>query len=424
MSIRNWSAGAGARASGRLDGVAPRRSTTRALALLLAGLSCALAAVGCKKMDDTGASSAPPPAPEPSAPVVDGTGPKIVPGPGTQPACFAPWSADTKFLQWPAKKPPYRLALVNGYVGNAWRIQMVKTAKAFAKDPAVAPFIKELKVVSTGTALPAQVGAIEEFINQGFDGIVTLAVSPRGFDNVIAHADKKNVVLVPFDGVLDNDKVMQVNEDQTAMGRKWGEFLDKQLGGKGKVLEVRGLKGNSTERDRHEGFRAVMGAHGKKYEIVEVIGSWDDSTAQRNVAAALVEHKKFDGMMVQGGSTGAIRALLAAGHKPIPVATEAENGARKLIAEHAGKGMKGLSLGDSPGLAAIALKAAIEALQGKVMPQKISVPIPAADDTTLKDGENYYSKLSDNFFTPNEFPPCGVNISSVKIMNESETDVR
>jgi ribose transport system substrate-binding protein len=135
-------------------------------------------------------------------------------------------------------------------------------------------------------------------------------------------------------------------------------------------------------------------------------------------------HHKFDAMMVQGGSTGAIRALLEAGHKPIPVATEAENGARKLIAKNADKGMKGLSLGDSPGLAAIAIKAALAALQGKVLPQMVSVPIPAADHTTLKDGENYYSKLSDNFFTPNEFPPCGVNLSGVKIMNESETDVK
>ena len=106
------------------------------------------------------------------------------------------------------------------------------------------------------------------------------------------------------------------------------------------------------------------------------------------------------------------------------MATEAENGARKLIAKWAVQGGKGLSLGDSPGLAAIAIKATIAGLQGQVLPQKISVPIPAADDATLKDGENYYSKLSDNFFTPNEFPPCGVNISSVKIMNESESDLK
>jgi ribose transport system substrate-binding protein len=208
------------------------------------------------------------------------------------------------------------------------------------------------------------------------------------------------------------------------MGRQWGEFLDKQLGGKGKVLEVRGVQGNSVDRDRHDGFREVMEAAGKKYEIIEVTGFWDDEKARMAVTEALATHPKFDAMMVQGGSTGAIRALLDAKHRPIPVATEAENGARKLIARFAPKGMQGLSLGDSPGLAAIAIKAAVAALQGNVMPQQISIPIPAADHTTLKDGENYYSKLSDNFFTTNEFPPCGVNISSVKIMNESETDVR
>ncbi|HEY0714827.1 MAG TPA: sugar ABC transporter substrate-binding protein, partial [Polyangia bacterium] len=364
--------------------------------LLLAGV-CAwsLTGLACKNNNESAAPAAQPAAPAATPPAEsaeEGGGPKIVSGPGHMPECFAPWDKDTKYLQWKERKPPFRVALVNGYVGNAWRIQMVKTAKAFAKDPAIAPLIKEFKVVSTGTDIAAQLGAIEDFINQGFDAIVTIAVSPEGFDRVIRLANKKDVIIVPFDGTLDNDKVMQVNEDQVSMGRQWGEFLDKQLGGKGKVLEVRGLQGNSTERDRHQGFRAVMEAPGKKYEIVEAIGSWDDGKAQKAVADALVAHRQFDAMVVQGGSTGAIRALLDAKHKPIPVATEAENGARKLIAE---KKLKGLSLGQSPGLSAIAMKAAIEGLQGKVMPQKISVPIPAADHTTLKDGENYYSKLSD-----------------------------
>jgi ribose transport system substrate-binding protein len=389
---------------------------------------CALALatmLGCKS-EGAGPSgpAASGKASEPASSQEGGEGPKVVAGPGYLPECFAPWSKDTKYFQWKARKPPFRIALVNGYVGNAWRIQMVKTAKAFAKDPAIAPLIKEFKVVSTGTDIAAQLGAMEDFINQGFDGIVTLAVSPEGFDRVIKLADRKGVIIVPFDNVLDTEKVMQVNEDQLAMGKQWGEFLDKQLGGKGKVLEVRGLQGNSVDRDRHVGFRQVMEAPGKKYDIVEVVGSWDDGKAQKAVADALAVHRSFDALFVQGGSTGAMRALLDANHKPIPVATEAENGARKLIAQYHDKGMKGLSLGQSPGLAAIAMKAVLEGLQGKVLPQKISVPIPAADDTTLKDGENYFAKLSDNFFTPNEFPPCGVNISGVKIMNESETDMK
>jgi len=78
-------------------------------------------------------------------------GPKIVSGPGANPACFKPWSDQTKFFQWDKKPGPYRIALVNGFVGNTWRIQMVKTAKAFAEQPGIKENIKEFKVVSTGT---------------------------------------------------------------------------------------------------------------------------------------------------------------------------------------------------------------------------------------------------------------------------------
>src|ERR1043165_4590625 len=171
-------------------------------------------------------------------------GPEVVAGPGADPACFAPWNAETKTLQWARKDGPYRIAVVNGYVGNTWRIQMIKTAKAFAEDPAIKDKIKEFKVVSTGTDAPAQLGAIEDFINQGFDAIVTIAVSPEGFDRVIRLADRENVVIVPFDNILDTDAVMMVNEDQLQMGRDWAEFVIKELAAKGvtsgKILEVRG----------------------------------------------------------------------------------------------------------------------------------------------------------------------------------------
>jgi ribose transport system substrate-binding protein len=348
-------------------------------------------------------------------------GPKVVNGPGANPACFKPWSDQTKFMQWEKKPGPYRIAVVNGFVGNTWRIQMIKTAKAFVDQPDIKKDIKEFKVVSTGTDVAAQLGAIEDFINQGYDAIVTIAVSPEGFDRVIRLADKNNVVIVPFDNVLDTDKVMMVNEDQKAMGKMSAEFLIKEMGKKeGKILEVRGLPGNSVDRDRHVGFREVMEAPGNKFQIVEVVGNWDDGTAQKATADALAVHGKFDGLFTQGGSTGSVRALLDAKHPMIPMAGEGENGFRKYIAQYSKDGLKGLSYGQSPGLVAISIKAAISALQGNPMPQLISIPIPVADYNTLKDGVNFWSNLTDNFFTPNEFPPCGVNISATEIMAKDE----
>ena len=355
-----------------------------------------------------------------SVPVI--AGPKIVSGPGPDAQCFKPWSAQTKYLQWDKKPGPFRIAVVNGFVGNTWRIQMIKTAKAYAEQAGVKENIKELKVVSTGTDVAAQLGAMEDFINQGYDAIVTIAVSPDGFDRVIRLADRQNVVIVPFDNVLDTDKVMEVNQDQLQMGRMWGEFLLKNMGGKtsGKLLEVRGLPGNSVDRDRHIGFREVVEAKGNSFQIIEVVGNWDDGTTQKAAADAIAVHGKFDAIFTQGGSTGLVRAMLDAKHPLVPVAGESENGFRKLIAQYSKDGLKGLSIGQSPGLVAISMKAAISALQGNPMPQLISVPIPSADYTQLKDGTNYWSNLTDNFFTVNDFPPCGVSINATEIMAKDE----
>ena len=355
-------------------------------------------------------------------------GPKIVSGPGADPACFAPWSAETKYMQWDAKPGPYRIAVVNGFVGNTWRIQMIKTAKAFVEDPSIKDKIKEFKVVSTGTDAPAQLGAIEDFINQGFDAIVTIAVSPEGFDRVIRLADRENVVLVPFDNILDTDTVMMVNEDQLQMGRNWAEFVIKELAaaGKtsGKILEVRGLAGNSVDRDRSIGIHEVFDKTGGPWEIVQVVGNWDDGTAQKVTADALAVHGTFDAVITQGGSTGTVQALIDAKHPFVPMGGEAENGFRKLVAAHSAEGLKGLSIGQSPGLVAISIKAAISALEGNAMPQLISVPLPSVDYTQLKDGTNFWTDLPDNFFTVNEFPPCGVNISGPAIMAQSEANVQ
>jgi len=353
-------------------------------------------------------------------------GPKVVSGPGYDPECFAPWSDQTKFMQWEAKPGPYRIALVNGFVGNLWRIQMVQTAKAFAETPGIKEKIKEFKVISTGTDAAAQLGAIEDFINQGYDAIVTIAVSPEGFDRVIRLADRNGVVIVPFDNILDTDAVMMVNEDQHGMGVMSAEFLLKELGDvrTGKVLEVRGLPGNSVDRDRHIGFREIMEKEAPNLEIVEVVGNWDDATSQKVVADALAVHGNFVAAFTQGGSTGLVRALIDGGHPMIPIAGEGENGFRKYIAQYKDKGLKGFSYGQSPGLVAISMKAAISALEGNPMPQLISVPIPYADYNTLVDGKNYWSNLTDNFFTPNEFPPCDVNISAVEIMAKNAENVQ
>ncbi|WEX74408.1 sugar ABC transporter substrate-binding protein [Sinorhizobium numidicum] len=346
--------------------------------------------------------------------------PEIVSGPAADPDCFAPWSPETKFFKFQKKEGPYRIALANGYIANTWRIQMIQTAKAYAAQPDVAAKLKEFKVVSTGEDVPAQISAINNFIDSGYDAIVVNAQNPTAFGPVIKRAKEAGVVLVAFDNILDTEDAINVNVDQKGLGVLWANWLAKHLPEGGKILEVRGVAGTSVDTDRHNGIHETLAATGKKWDVVEVLGKWDDPTAQKATADAIAVHKKFDGITAQGGDTGVVQAMIDAGHPFVPFGGETENGFRKFCAKHAAEGLKCSSAGTGPAQVAVAIKTAIAALEGEVVPQSIKLPLAIVEDPNFKEGQDYYPDQSDNFFVGNAFPTCDINFTAQEIMGQSK----
>jgi ribose transport system substrate-binding protein len=349
-------------------------------------------------------------------------GPEIVAGPASDPGCFVPWSDKTKFFKRAAKPGPYRIALANGFIANTWRIQMIQTAKAYAAQPEVAAKLKEFKVVSTGEDVAAQISAINNFIDSGFDAVIVNAQNPKAFAPVIKRARDAGVVLVAFDNILDTTDAINVNVDQKGLGILWANWLIKHIPDGGKILEVRGVAGTSVDTDRHNGVHETLDASGKKWNVVEVVGKWDDATAQKATADAIAVQKRFDGITAQGGDTGVVQAMIDAGHPFVPFGGETENGFRKFCAVDAAKGLKCSSAGTGPAQVAVAIRAAIDALQGKVVPQSVKLPLAIAEDPNFKDGRDFYADQSDNFFVGNSFPTCGINFSAQEIMGQSKAN--
>jgi ribose transport system substrate-binding protein len=345
---------------------------------------------------------------------------KVVSGPSADPQCFAPWSDKTKYLQWEKKPGPYRVALANGFIANTWRIQMIKTAKAYAASPEVAAKLKEFKVVSTGEDVAAQIAAINNFIDSGYDAIIVNAQNPKAFGPVIKRAKAAGVVLVAFDNILDTEEAIDVDVDQKGLGVLWGNWLIKNVPNGGKILEVRGVAGTSVDTDRHDGIHEALGKSGKKWDVVEVVGKWDDPTAQKATADAIAVQKHFDGFTAQGGDTGVVQAMLDAKHPMVPFGGETENGFRKFCAKYGEEGLKCSSAGTGPAQVAVAIKTALAALNGEVVPQSIKLPLAIVEYPDFKDGVNYYSGQSDNFFVGNAFPTCGINFTAQQIMGQSE----
>src|SRR6202521_4102696 len=346
--------------------------------------------------------------------------PKVVSLPNSDAQCFAPWASNTKLFQYPAKKGPYRIALANGYIANTWRIQMIKTAKAYAAQPDVAAKLKEFKVVSTGEDVAAQIAAINNFIDSGYDAIVVNAQNPAAFKPVIKRANDAGVVLVAFDNILDTEDAINVNVDQKGLGVYWADWLVKKVPNGGKILEVRGVSGNSVDRHRHDGLHETLDKSGKKWDIVEVLGKWDDPTAQKATADAIAVQKHFDGITAQGGDTGVVQAMLDAKHPMVPFGGETENGFRKFCGKLGEEGLKCASGGTGPAQVAVAIHTAIAALEGQVVPQSVKLPLATAEDPNFKDGDNYYAAQSDNFFVGNSFPTCNINFTAQEIMGQTK----
>jgi ribose transport system substrate-binding protein len=308
-------------------------------------------------------------------------------------ACYQSFP-DSKPVKYDrAGDPPYNIAFSNGYIGNVWRTQMINMSKAFVEHDDIKPLIKDYQVASSGTDVAAQIAQTENMISAGAQAIILNAISPTGLNPTIQRAREEGIVIVSFDNTVTAPDVVNVNEDQVEMGKKWAEFLVEQTGGKGKILMVNGVAGTSVDQDRQKGAKDVF-AQNPDISTVEVVGQWDPGIAQTATSQALAANSDIAGVWCQGGTDGAVRAFLEANRPLVPFAGEAENGFRKQMLQYKDQ-FQAISIGQSPGLVCVSIHAVLDLLQGN----------------DLQPGVNVFPDAPDNFFVSINIPPCGVNMT-------------
>jgi ribose transport system substrate-binding protein len=320
------------------------------------------------------------------------------------PNCYIPAEGNEKIIQYEAKEGPYRVALVNGHTGIPWREQMIQSVRAWADRPENKETIGELRVVSTGPDVATQIAAVDNFIQAGYDAIAFIAVNPTAFDAVVRRANRAGTVLVSFDNPVDNDSILRITPNWVDFETIKAKSVLAQMPEKaGRVLEIRGIQGNSTDRDRHGGVEQVLASY-PDVEVVEVVGNWDTGTVQRVTADAFAVHGQFDGIICQHGCRGVTNAMAAADHPAVPVGGDAENGYVKAMA---GNDIPGISVSVSPGMGPLAVRAAVALLQGESFPSMANLPIPNVETADMVAGTHYYPDEPDTFETVTGYAACG-----------------
>ncbi len=86
---------------------------------------------------------------------------------------------------------------------------------------------------------------------------------------MIAQAAARGIKVVSVDQRVTAPQAHNVTNDQVAYGRLGAEWLFKKMGGKGNVVEMRGIAGVPADTDRHTGFMQAL----KKYPSIKVVKS-------------------------------------------------------------------------------------------------------------------------------------------------------
>lgn len=126
-----------------------------------------------------------------------------------------------------------------------------------------------------------QIQVVENFASRKVDGIVLAPLDSRALVAPVASALQAGVPTVVIDSDLESDKqVSFVATDNFKGGQMAGEFLAKQLGGKGKVVLLRYQVGSASTEAREAGFLDAV----KKVPGLKLISSDQHAGATREMA--------------------------------------------------------------------------------------------------------------------------------------------
>jgi len=193
-------------------------------------------------------------------------------------------------------------------LGEPWRVAMNAEIEAAAKTH------PEFEVVYADAQQDnaKQVADVENFLRQKIDLLIISPNEAKPLTPVVKRAFDAGIPVVVLDREIEGDSYTTfIGADNRAIGRAAGEFAAKTLGGKGNIVEIRGLPGSTPARDRSDGFHEAIAAYPDLHIIHDPVANWLREEAMTQMEAALSAHPKID-LVYAHNDPMAVGAYLAA----------------------------------------------------------------------------------------------------------------
>ncbi|MEJ5251298.1 MAG: substrate-binding domain-containing protein [Armatimonadota bacterium] len=205
--------------------------------------------------------------------------------------CAGCGKKQTEQASAPEGKKKWVIGMSQCNLGEPWRVQMNEDIKQAASQHA-----DEIEVIfkDAQNKTEVQQAQVREFIQMGVDLIIISPKEARPLTQPVAEAYQKGIPVIVLDRKVEGDQyTCFIGADNVKIGREAGKYLVKLLGGKGKVVELKGLMTSTPGQERHKGF--MEGIAGSQIEIIfDADCQWLEPIAQREMQSALARFPQID----------------------------------------------------------------------------------------------------------------------------------
>jgi ribose transport system substrate-binding protein len=209
---------------------------------------------------------------------------------------------------------PWLIGMSQCNLGEPWRVQMDADVRAAA---AAHPDLRVIFKDAQNNSL-TQRSQIEEFIEQGVDLIIVSPKEAAPLTGPVAAAYRKGIPVIVLDRAVQGDEFTAfIGADNVRIGREAGHWIRETLGGKGKIVELKGLMTSTPGQDRNRGF--LEGLDLPNNPGLEIVFSgemeWLEPNARTEMESALATNPAIDVVYAHNdpGAHGAWLAARAAG---------------------------------------------------------------------------------------------------------------
>jgi ribose transport system substrate-binding protein len=279
-------------------------------------------------------------------------------------------------------KASYTIGMSQCNLGEPWRVEMNAQLKAAAeKHPNLRVTFKDAQNDTL-----KQRAHVEEFVSAGVDLIIISPKEAQPLTDPVAKAVDAGIPVIVLDrGLLGDKYTCFIGADNQKIGRAAGEWMVKKLGGKGKVVELKGLMTSIPGQDRDRGFRD--GIAGSGLEVVfDADMKWLEPNARQEMESALSRLPKIDCVYAHNdpGAHGAYLAAKAAGREKEMIFIGIDALPQEGVA-YVQQGILDATF-QYPTGGAEAIDTALKILQGESVPKKITLGSRVFDKSNAAQG--------------------------------------